>query len=96
MDDSTERDQIDEALVKYLHHSWTKDVEREIKDAYGPEIALKVKSLYDEAMDCPVDWHHENMDSALGILADFMTKEFPWLSGQARTRLNYCYIVAWK
>lgn len=89
---------ISEAIVRFVATGWSAAVEQDIRDAYSDEIAKQVRSVYEAAMDCPVDWNAKGMDmnSALAILADFMATELAWLSPPAKTRLNYCYIMVWK
>jgi hypothetical protein len=96
MIDSAESDKINEAIVRFVWPAWTKEREQAISDAYGPEIAAKTRAVYNEALDRSVDWRKETMDTALSILADFLAKRFPWLSSEAKTRLNYCFLMTWK
>ena len=96
MTDSAEYDKINEAIVRFLHSSWSKETEGEIEQAYGVDVAVKVRTVYDEAIHCPVDWRTATMDSALDTLAEFLPARFPWLTPDAKTRLNYAYIMVWK
>ena len=90
--------QISEAIVSFVSSGWSRDVERQVREAFGEETVEQVRAVYDRAMNCPLDWNAKdmNMNSALAILADFMETELAWLSPAAKTRLNYCYIMAWK
>ena len=96
MDNSRSYDKVNSAIERFLQSGWSKEVEEAIINSYGQDIASQVKAVYRQAVDCPVDWSKESMDSALLILADFLKAEFPWLSKEARIRLNYCYIMTWK
>jgi len=89
---------ISEAIVRFVESGWSREVGKRIRESHGDEIAQQVRSVYDAAMDCPVDWNAKgmNMNSALAILADYMATQLDWLSPEAKTRLNYCYIMAWK
>ena len=88
--------QINDALVRFVESIWSRECEAAMTAYYGAELTLKAKTLYDAAMDCPVDWYQNNMNEALGILANYLAAEFPWLSAEARTRLNYNFIMTWK
>lgn len=94
--DSTEFDRINDAIVRFLKAGWTNQVAVEIGEALGQDVAMKVREVYRQAIDCPVDWSRETMDSALAILAGFLAARFPWLTVEARARLNYCYCMTWK
>lgn len=96
MHDSIEYDKVNEAIVRFVAHDWTKALEQQITQSYGPELAAQVKFIHNEAMSCPVDWRQANMDSALAVLADFLATRFPQLSPEAKTCLNYAYIMTWK
>lgn len=96
MSDATEHDQINAAIVRFISSYWSTEAGQQIESVYGKEVAVNAKAVYDAAMGCPVDWQTATMDSALGILSDFLTAQYRWLSQEARTRLNYCYIMTWK
>jgi len=89
---------ISEAIVRFVHSTFARSEEQEIIDTYGIEVAGDVRAVYDRAMNCSVDWGSPGMDmnTALCVLADFMASELPQLSPEAKTRLNYCYIMCWK
>jgi hypothetical protein len=89
---------INEAIVKHLQTSFSRSTEAAITAEYGAETAGDVRAVYDRAMDCPVNWndHGIAMTNALRILAEFMAAELPEISPEAKTRLNYCYIMCWK
>jgi len=89
---------VSEAIVKYVNGSFPRSAEDDVERELGTEAAQDVRSIYDRAMDCPVAWSDPamKMDTALGILADFIAAEWPELSPEAKQRLNYCYIMCWK
>lgn len=89
---------ISDAIVKHINSSFPRSAEEDVEREFGAETARDVRAVYDRAMDCPVNWNARGMDmnTALGILADFMAAEWPELSPEAKTRLNYCYIMCWK
>ena len=90
--------QIDLAIVKYVNGTFPRSADVDIEREFGAETARDVRAIYEKAMDCPVNWKSPemSMDIALGILADLMAAEWPELSADAKTRLNYCYIMCWK
>ncbi|HMV85347.1 MAG TPA: hypothetical protein PLD20_33865 [Blastocatellia bacterium] len=92
----TEEDKINEALAHHLNSSLSAEAKARIRELYGAEIAQKVNAVYRAALDCPVDWRTATMDSALSALRDFLAREYPWLSPEAKSSLNYCFIMAWK
>lgn len=89
---------VNAALESIKESYLSADVMSRLGAGFGSDIAAKVKEVYDAAMNCPVDWNRPgmNMDGALDILAEFMTREMPFLSQPSRTNLNYLYIMAWK
>lgn len=96
MTENTQRDNVNEAIARFVRTGWSKDLAAQIENVFGAECAQQARAVYDAAMNAPVDWETSDMNSALAVLADFMTVEFPWLSAPARTWLNYCYILVWK
>lgn len=88
--------QINAALVQCVSSSLSREAEAEITRRFGAGTAAQVRAVYDAAMNCPVDWRTANMDTALDALHAFLREQYPWLSDEARTRLNYCYIMCWK
>lgn len=96
MEEITQHQAINEAIIRFMQTGCSQGVQDEIASVYGEAVARQVRSVYDAAVDCPVDWNKVNMNGALAALADFLRTEFPWLSAEAHTRLNYCYIMAWK
>ena len=89
---------INKAIVKHVNGYLSKAAEADIEREFGAETARDVRAVYDRAMDCPVDWNAPGMDmnTALGILADFMAAELPEISPEAKSWLNYSYIMCWK
>ena len=94
-----EQNKINQAFERFLLTTNTyfskKDLES-IAVEYGSEAAIQAKKIYDEAIDAPVDWRTATMDSALGVLHDFLDREYSWLSPKARTNINYAFIMTWK
>ena len=88
-----EYEKINEAIVRFQR---PKERKQEMLDAYGMDIVAKVEALYSEAMDCPVDWKTATMASALDALHDFLNTNYPWLTPEAKTHLNYDFIMCWK
>ena len=89
---------ISEAIVKYVSGTFPKEQEAKIEAEYGAETAREVREIFSRAMECRVDWSspRTTMEDALADLADFLKAEFPWLSPEAKARLNHCYIICWK
>jgi len=88
--------EINEAFENYLG-SFLVDSIRAIEERYGQDIAGRVREIYDDAMDCPtVDWSAATMDSALGEIHRMLDAKYPWLSVEARKKVNYAYIMCWK
>jgi hypothetical protein len=92
----TEYDNINHALAKHLASSWSPESEQKIVDEYGCEIADKAKAVYEAVIDSLVDWSKENMDSALDLMHQFINQNYSWLSKEARSKLNYNFIMVWK
>ncbi|MDQ1523227.1 MAG: hypothetical protein QOE47_1151 [Pyrinomonadaceae bacterium] len=87
---------INEAVERCLRSYLSPDVEQRITDLFGAHIAARTRAVYDDAMRCPVDWRTAKMDDALAVLHDFLDEKYPWLTAEARSRLNYCFIMSWK
>ncbi len=87
---------INEAVERCVSSDLSPDAERQIADLYGARIAAETRSVYEAALNCPVDWRTATMDDALSALHRFLDDKYPWLSAEARSRLNYCFIMAWK
>ena len=77
-------DAISDAITRFIKTGLPPQVSDSIATEFGFEIAAKVRSVYEAAM------------KALGVLAQYVQNLFPWLTGPARTGLNYCYIRTWK
>jgi hypothetical protein len=88
--------QISAAIVGCIGSWLSKDSEAAIAEKYGPLVRRWVRHIYDAELGCPVDWKTATMDSALDTMHVFLDERFPWLAGPARTKLNYCFIMAWK
>jgi hypothetical protein len=63
---------------------------------YGEDIAVKVKALYDDALNCPVDWRTATIDTALPVLHKLLASKYPWLSAKARTYIVGAFVMEWK
>ena len=92
----TEEAMISEALAKHIGSYFSVDAEKKVRDLYGEDVAAKAKAIYKDALNCPVDWRTATMDSALPVLAEYLNTKYPWLTPEAKTSLNYCFIMAWK
>lgn len=88
--------QVNEAIVGVIESWWSSEVERTMQDRYGATVRDATRSVYDAAMNCPVDWRTATMDFSLDTLHAYLTTHYPWLPPEARTRLNYCFIMTWK
>ena len=91
-----EQSLINEALENFLESALSKEVIQKISNHYGTAIALKVKAVYVDALNCPVDWQTETIDTALPVLHDLLNSKYPWLSKKARSKIKDAFITAWK
>jgi len=96
MREQDDKAKINEAVARCLSSGLPQEVERRITELYGAQIAAETRALYEDAMDCPVDWRTAKMDDALSVLHRFLDNKYPWLSAEAESCLNYCFIMAWK
>lgn len=87
---------INLAFEKYLSSSFSKQNFADIQTEFDEQIAAQVETIYNKALNAPVNWHTATMDSALDTMHEFLTESYPWLSDQARTKINYAFIMAWK
>lgn len=92
----TEEAIISEVLAKHIGSYFSVDAENKVRDLYGEEVATRAKAIYNDALNCPVDWRSATMDSALLVLAQYLNTKYPWLTPEAKTSLNYCFIMTWK
>lgn len=91
-----EQREINDAFEKYLG-SFLTDSIGEITQHYGANVAARVREIYDDAMDCPtVDWSTATMDSALDEMRRMLDAKYPWLSVEARKKINYAFVMCWK
>lgn len=88
--------QVGEAIVAHLGSHWSNETTQGIEAQFGADVAARAKVVYDDAMNCPVDWQTATMDDALDALHLFLHEKYSWLTPGARSRLNYSYIMAWK
>ena len=93
---TSEHDLINEVFENYLGSGLSSEVGRTIADAYGEETASKVHAIYTEAIHCPVDWQTATIDTALPVLHEFLENKYPWLSREARKKINFAFIMTWK
>ena len=93
---STEQDQVNQAITQCLCSYLSEENQQQIRTLFGEDIASNVKTIYDGALNCPVDWRTATMDEGLQSLADFLSAGYPWLTREARLVLTHCFIMAWK
>ena len=91
-----EQAKINAAFERFLESSLSKDAERKIADCYGEEIAARVGAIYKNPLNVPVDWRAATIDLALPVLHDFLRREYPWLSDQSRSNIDYAFVMSWK
>lgn len=87
---------LSEIFEKHLHGYLSQNTLLDIAVQYGQAYADRAKSIYDAAMDCPVDWKTANMDDGLLALSQFLSQNYPWLSQEAHYRFTGAFIMAWK
>lgn len=90
-----EESQICLALENHLGSYLSKDNEAVIAQKYGEAVLRRVKAIYTQAIDSPVDWRTAKMDDALAILGGVLDK-LPWLTQKARGNLVHAFIMTWK
>jgi hypothetical protein len=91
-----EQTKISEAFENFLGSYLSEEDIEKIIARYGSDIAARVKSIYDDAIDSPVDWSTATMDSALTVLHELLTSKYPWLTKEARSKINWAFIMTWK
>lgn len=91
-----EQIKINEAFEKFLRNYLSPEDRKQIAAVYGEQIAEQVRTIYDEALNAPVDWGSATMDSALDSMHEFLDQKYPWLSPVARTKINHAFIMVWK
>jgi hypothetical protein len=87
---------INEAFEKYLESYLSKEARQKIANHYGEEIASKAAAIYADAMNCSVDWRTATIDSALPVLSELLSRNYSWLSEQARLKIIGAFIMEWK
>lgn len=91
-----EQANINKAFENYLAPFLSQEAREQIAARYGEAVATKVKAIYDDALNCPVDWRTATIDTALPVLRALLTDKYPWLSRQARSNLINAFIMDWK
>ena len=92
---TNEQYKINEALENYLK-SFLFEVRDTIADKYGKEIITKVERIYNDAMNCHIDWRVTNISAALLLLNELINNKYPWLSVKAQSNLRGTFIKTWK
>jgi hypothetical protein len=91
-----EQAMINEAIETFLESYLSIEVREKVTDLYGKGIAARVKAIYDDALKCPVDWRTATIDTALPVLHELLTGKYPWLSGKAKSKIVWAFIMEWK
>ncbi len=93
---TTEQQSINEALESFPGLYLSSEAEEKIEATYGKAIAAKVSAIYDDALNCPVDWRSESLYSAQSVLEAMLDAKYPWLSAGAKGKLGQSFVYAWK
>jgi hypothetical protein len=91
-----EQNNINEAFEVFLQPYLNQEAQEKIAVRHGENIAAKVKAIYNDALNCPVDWSTATMDTALSAMHRLLDDKYQWLSAKARTNINYAFIMSWK
>lgn len=91
-----DHDKINEAFESLLDSCLSKEALEKISLGYGEAVATRVKAIYDDALMCPVDWRTATIDTALTVLHELLQSKYPWLSREARSKINLAFITEWK
>lgn len=75
---------------------FSKEDSANITRELGAYTEQKAKEIYKVALNVPVDWKTWTMDAGLDAMHSFLRREYSWLSDEARSKLNYAFIMAWK
>ena len=85
--------------INRIFESWresyfSKDAKAAIEAAHGPEVLAAVMAIY----DCLIDLGQgpQSMDESLGAVSLTMSRDYPWLSQEARGRLLHAFVMTWK
>ena len=88
---TNEQRKINEAIENHLK-SFLFEVRDKIANKYGAEIIAKVETIYNDAMNCPIDWRKGNFNAALTLLNKLINDKYPWLSYKAQANLCEIFI----
>ncbi len=91
-----EQQSINNAFAEFLGSYLSLDAREKIAAAYGEAIAAKVREIYDDALNCSVDWSRATIDTALPVMHSVLDTKYPWLSKAARSALVHAFIMEWK
>ena len=92
---TNEQSKINEAFENHLK-SFLFEARDKIANKYGAEIITKVETIYNEVMNCPIDWRKANINAALTLLNKLINDKYPWLSHKAQANLREIFIKTWK
>lgn len=92
---TNEQVKINEAIETHLK-SFLFESREKIASEYGDEIISELEKIYNEAMNCPVDWRAANINAALPVLNGLFNDKYPWLSDRAQSNLRSSFIRTWK
>ena len=92
---TNEQIKINEAFENHLN-SYLFEARDNIASQFGEETLHSLEKIYNDAMNCSVDWRTANIDKALPILNNLINDRYPWLSTRAQSNLRYAFIMTWK
>ncbi|PJJ52914.1 hypothetical protein [Hymenobacter chitinivorans] len=78
-------------------HPWLNEqTAAQIKTRYGLATYALVQDAYHTALDYPVDWTKEALDTVLPQVEHRLRQIYPFLTNESIRRLSGCFAYAWQ
>lgn len=87
---------VSSVIVSLCRAPSSSEAKAQLDSQFGEATTTEAARIVEALMNCPVDWSKASMDSALDVLWATMKSDYAWLSDEAKTQINYAFIMAWK
>ncbi|UOQ53975.1 hypothetical protein [Hymenobacter cellulosivorans] len=87
--------QANEALQ--VLNAWLDEAKgQEVEARYGGATYSFLLEAYHAALNYPVDWAEETLETVLPKVEHSLREKYPFLSAESIRRLSGCFAYAWK
>ncbi|UYZ58230.1 hypothetical protein [Hymenobacter latericus] len=88
--------QANAAIDKYLGMWWRDEKAEAIKAEFGWAVYQLVWEAYQTAVNTPVNWEKETLETATQRVLSATQEAHPWLTKQSLLTLGNCFAYAWR